>query len=212
MKKEIYIIGAGTYGEAMFELATHCGFEVAGFYDDDKKKINQLVMDVRVKGTIQYLLSQDLEDKDFAVAIGDNALRTKIMNHIREKGGNTPSLIHKSAEISKSAEIGIGVYIQPKAVIWTKVKIENDCIISPLSLICHHSIMKKGSLLSNLSSIGSNIIVGDHVFIGMGSTIMTGVKQIGSNSIIGAGSVVIHDVPPNTVVAGIPAKFIRNNK
>jgi sugar O-acyltransferase (sialic acid O-acetyltransferase NeuD family) len=212
MKREIYIIGAGSYGEAMFELATHCGFEVVGFYDDDIKKINQCVMDVKVKGTIQNLLSHDLKGNNYAVAIGNNSLRTKIMDHIREKGGNTPTLIHESSEISKYAEVGIGVYIQPKAVIWTKVKIEDDCIVSPLTLICHHSILKKGSLLSNLSTIGSNIIVEEQVFIGMGSTIMTGIKKIGKNSIIGAGSVVIRDVSPNTVVAGVPAKFIKFNK
>jgi sugar O-acyltransferase (sialic acid O-acetyltransferase NeuD family) len=212
MKREIYIIGAGSYGEAMFELATHCGFEVVGFYDDDIKKINQCVMDVKVKGTIQNLLSHDLKGNNYAVAIGNNSLRTKIMDHIRERGGITPSLIHNSAEISKYAEIGCGVYIQPKAVIWTKVKIEDDCIVSPLTLICHHSILKKGSLLSNLSTIGSNIIVEEQVFIGMGSTIMTGIKKIGKNSIIGAGSVVIRDVSPNTVVAGVPAKFIKFNK
>jgi sugar O-acyltransferase (sialic acid O-acetyltransferase NeuD family) len=209
MKKKIYIIGAGSYGEAVFELAINCGFEVAGFYDDDIKKINQYVMDVPVLGSIQQLFSQDIRDKYFAVAIGNNKIRTNIMEHIREKGGNTPTLIHNSAEISRYAEIGRGVYIQPKAVIWTKVKIEDDCIVSPLTLICHHSILKKGSLLSNLSTIGSNIIVEEQVFIGMGSTIMTGIKKIGKNSIIGAGSVVIRDVLPNTVVAGVPAKLIR---
>jgi len=212
MKREIYIIGAGSYGEAMFELATHCGFEVVGFYDDDLAKQNQLIMGVKVVGTIKDVFSQEITGNNYAVAFGNNKLRTNIMNHIRERGGITPSLIHNSAEISKYAEVGIGVYIQPKAVIWTKVKIEDDCIVSPLTLICHHSILKKGSLLSNLSTIGSNIIVEEQVFIGMGSTIMTGIKKIGKNSIIGAGSVVIRDVSPNTVVAGVPAKFIKFNK
>jgi sugar O-acyltransferase (sialic acid O-acetyltransferase NeuD family) len=212
MKRKIYIIGAGSYGEAMFELATHCGFEVVGFYDDDLAKQNQLIMGVKVVGTIKDVFSQEITGNNYAVAFGNNKLRTNIMNHIRERGGITPSLIHNSAEISKYAEVGIGVYIQPKAVIWTKVKIEDDCIVSPLTLICHHSILKKGSLLSNLSTIGSNIIVEEQVFIGMGSTIMTGIKKIGKNSIIGAGSVVIRDVSPNTVVAGVPAKFIKFNK
>jgi len=202
MKKKIYIIGAGSYGEAVFELAIHCGFEVVGFYDDDIKKINQCVMDVKVKGTIQNLLSHDLKGNNYAVAIGNNSLRTKIMDHIREKGGNTPTLIHESSEISKYAEVGIGVYIQPKAVIWTKVKIGDYCIISPLVLIAHHTIVKKACLISSGSSVGANIIVEENVLVGIGSTIMTGVNKIGANSIIGAGSTVIRDV----------AKFIKFNK
>ena len=47
----------------------------------------------------------------------------------------------------------------------------------------------------------------DNVFIGCNTTILSGVK-IGPNAIIGAGSIVTKDVPPNSVVAGNPAKVI----
>ena len=50
--------------------------------------------------------------------------------------------------------------------------------------------------------------VGNKVSIGTSSTILGGI-HIGENSIIGAGSVVINDVPPNVIVAGNPAKILR---
>ena len=212
MNKNISIIGAGFYGEAILELADNCGFKVTGFYDDNKEKRGMLILGVPILGSVDDLFTQNIEKKNFAVAIGNNNIRRNILEKIRLKGGNTPSLIHSSAEISSYTKIGKGVYIQPKSVIWTKVIIEDDCIISPLSLICHHSIMKKGSFLSNLSSIGANIIIEENVFIGMGSTIMSGITRIGANSIIGAGSVVIHDVLPNTIVTGNPARVLKNNE
>ena len=46
------------------------------------------------------------------------------------------------------------------------------------------------------------------VWIGAGSTILPGVT-VGENAVVGAGSVVTHDVEPNTIVAGNPAKLIR---
>jgi acetyltransferase-like isoleucine patch superfamily enzyme len=52
-----------------------------------------------------------------------------------------------------------------------------------------------------------SIEVGDNVFLGVNSIILPG-KKIGSNSIVGAGSVVTKDVPPGVVVAGNPAKVI----
>lgn len=52
------------------------------------------------------------------------------------------------------------------------------------------------------------IVIGKNVWIGAGTTVLPGVT-IGDNSIIGAGSVVTKDVPPNTIVAGVPAKVIR---
>lgn len=51
-------------------------------------------------------------------------------------------------------------------------------------------------------------IVEDNVSIGANSTILPGI-QIGRNSLIGAGSVVTKDVPPNSVMAGVPAKRIK---
>ena len=53
------------------------------------------------------------------------------------------------------------------------------------------------------------ITICDNVWIGGNSTILPGVT-IGKNSVVGAGSVVTKDVPPNVLVAGNPAKFIRN--
>ena len=50
--------------------------------------------------------------------------------------------------------------------------------------------------------------IGDNVFIGTNSCILGNVK-IGNNVVIAAGAVVVHDVPDNVTVAGIPAKIIK---
>ena len=52
------------------------------------------------------------------------------------------------------------------------------------------------------------IRIGRNVWIGAAATILPGVT-VGDNAIVAAGSVVSHDVPPNTIVAGVPAKVIR---
>lgn len=51
------------------------------------------------------------------------------------------------------------------------------------------------------------IVIEENCFIGVNSTIMPGTR-IGPNSIVGACSLVLHDVPPNSVVAGCPAHYI----
>ena len=53
-----------------------------------------------------------------------------------------------------------------------------------------------------------DIVVGDDVWIGYGSTIMSGV-HIGQGAVIAAGAVVTKDVPPYAIVGGVPAKVIR---
>lgn len=53
------------------------------------------------------------------------------------------------------------------------------------------------------------IVLGKNVWVGSNSTIVQGVT-IGDNAVVGAGSVVTRDVPPNTVVGGVPARFIKH--
>jgi acetyltransferase-like isoleucine patch superfamily enzyme len=55
------------------------------------------------------------------------------------------------------------------------------------------------------------VIIEDDVWIGANSTILPGVT-IGSGSIVAAGSVVTKDVPPNVIVAGVPARVIKERK
>lgn len=55
------------------------------------------------------------------------------------------------------------------------------------------------------------IIIHDNCFIGFGSTIMPGVS-IGPNAVVAARSVVTKDVPPNTVVGGVPAKVLMSTE
>jgi carbonic anhydrase/acetyltransferase-like protein (isoleucine patch superfamily) len=62
---------------------------------------------------------------------------------------------------------------------------------------------------TDLVNLVGKIVIEDNVFVGIRSIIMPGVR-IGTGSIVATGSLVTKDVEPNTVVGGIPARFICN--
>ncbi len=58
----------------------------------------------------------------------------------------------------------------------------------------------------------SPLRIGEGVWIGLRTLVLPGVTEIGSNSVLGAGSVVTHDVPPDSIVAGCPARAVSNRR
>lgn len=107
-----------------------------------------------------------------------------------------------------------GLVVGSNFVIWNNCKIDpshcwhiqiGDNVILATGV---HLLAHDGSLLRFLgySKIG-NIKIGNNVFIGERATVLPGVT-IGSNVIIGVGSVVTKDIPDNSLAAGVPAKVI----
>lgn len=92
--------------------------------------------------------------------------------------------------------------------------IGNGVDISERCMILTHGHQFMGNRMDSKLIKGTDaayptpLVIEDNVWIGAGAYIMPGVKRIGENSIISAGSIVNKEVPPNSVVAGNPAKVI----
>lgn len=67
----------------------------------------------------------------------------------------------------------------------------------------HHELRKSGEMFSFPVTLGNNVWIGSNVVINPGIT-------IGDNSVIGAGSVVTKNIPPDVVAVGVPCRVIRN--
>ncbi|MGC6426474.1 MAG: acyltransferase [Akkermansiaceae bacterium] len=87
-----------------------------------------------------------------------------------------------------------------------EIKIGESSLVGAGCLICD-SDMHEVPLLSQNAIQIAPIKIGQRVFIGANTTILKGVT-IGDGTVIGAGSVVVHDIPENVLAAGNPAKVI----
>lgn len=114
----------------------------------------------------------------------------------------TDVLIKRGMVVGNNFNRQQGCYIDPTHCYL--IEIGNDVTFSiRVVLLSHDASMKKTNGYTKLGRIK----IGNHCFIGANTTILPGV-EIGDNSIIGAGSVVVNCVPEGMVAAGCPAKVL----
>lgn len=110
------------------------------------------------------------------------------------------AFIGKNCKISSHTFICEGVHIEDNVFVGHNVTFINDKF--------PRSVNEDGSMQSEADWKVIETFVKKGASIGSSSTIMCGVT-IGENSIVGAGSVITKNVPPNVIVAGVPAKIIK---
>jgi sugar O-acyltransferase (sialic acid O-acetyltransferase NeuD family) len=209
MNRKCIIIGAGTYGQVYKEYL-QSDYEITAYYDDDSSLHGQIIDGVKIKGSIKDAIEKENNaDTSVFVPIGNNPVRIKILKEFVLNGFNTPSFIHENTIIHSSVKIGKAVYILPGTCIMPLSVIGDYTMISMGVNIAHHNIIGEGCFFSQGTNIGASINIKDQAYVGISATLMTGVKSIGADCLIGAGAVVIRDVPDKAVVAGVPAKIIK---
>lgn len=205
------IIGAGKYGEVYLTYLQEAGVDIVGFLDDNPKLIGTNVNGVPVLGGVELMkrIRQTHGVEAIYCPLGNNKLRVKFLTMAKENNLLTPNYIHPSVNISPNVTIGEGVYILLGTCIMPHTIIKNYVMISMNVSLAHHSILEEGVFLSTGCNFGASIHAHKYTYCGIASTIMTGLHELGEDCFIGAGAVVIHDVEPEAVMVGVPAKIIK---
>lgn len=134
--------------------------------------------------------------------------RLAILEFFKQLSIPTPPIIHPAASVSRSATIGEGVQILSRAIVAACATIGAGCILNHGSQVDHESQLGPGVHLAPGAVLCGCVSLGRAVMIGANATVLPRVS-VGDNTIVGAGSVVTHELPKNVVACGVPAKVIR---
>ena len=151
---------------------------------------------------ISPLLKGLTENKDYVV---EQDARNSAVPRI-EPG----AIIRDQVEIGDNAVIMMGAVINIGAEIGAGTMIDMGAILGGRAIVGKNSHVGAGAVLAGVIEPASAepVRVGDNVLIGANAVVIEGV-QIGSGSVVAAGAIVTQDVPENVVVAGVPARIIK---
>ncbi len=212
---DLVIWGAGGVGRQVTQIvedlnAVKVTWNLLGYLDDDAAKVDENIAGVRVLGDYHWLYSRS--NVYVALAIGSPSSLFKAyqkLQHIRHSCLAT--LIHPSVWQGRRGEIGEGSLIYAGTILDPDIKIGIGCLLNKGCTIGHDTVLGDFVSLAPGVNLGGSVQVGRGCYFGISSATIQGIS-IGEWSVIGAGAVVLKDLPANVTAVGVPAQVIKTRQ
>ncbi len=199
--ERVTIIGGGGHAKVLIDcIEQENKYEIAAILDDNPDLHQILNYQIRRRQEFESLPKTHL-----IIGIGNCQIRKKIAE---EFPGDYITTIHPTAIVSRYAKIGKGSHIFAGAIINAGAVIGNHVIINTGAVIEHDCTIEDWVHVSPNCALGGSVTVKQGTHLGIGSTVIQ-CLSIGKNVTVGAGAVVISDIPDHCTAVGIPAKPIK---
>lgn len=208
MKKKLYIVGAGGFGREVYGWLQDEGsllseYVFVGFLDDDDDVLSGFELGHGVVGPITGV---ELSEDDFFICgIGSVEWKKKLCQPMIDGGAHFLPLVHPTALIGRNVRLGPGVVVCPRVTLTCDIQVGAMTMINCHSTAGHDVTIGTWCTISAHCDLTGETVVEDEVFLGSGVRVIPS-KKVGRGATVGAGSVVIRDVPPSCRVFGNPAR------
>ncbi len=203
--RDLYIIGAGGCGREVLQWIKDSGTEynIIGFLDDNLEALDGFQCSHKIISKISEYIPKG--NDVFVCAIANPDIKEKITTSFMAKGAQFINIIHPTAVIAETSEIGIGVVVYPYCVISDNTEIGNFVTLNLYNSIGHDAKIGDYTTVSAHCDITGAVKIGKKVFMGTHVSIVPTVK-VQDEAVLCAGSVVMNNITKGKKVLGNPAK------
>lgn len=201
MTNGIVVLGAGGHAKVVISTLHAAGYEVAAVLDDDLTKHGSRIMGVEIIGFLTEVGS--LGYHHGVIAVGENATRKKISERVKNLEWLT--VVHPQAYVDPSVRLGEGTVVFAGAVLQSDTLVGRHVIINTGATVDHDCVLEDFVHVAPGSHLAGAVRVGEGAFLGLASGVIPGLC-VGAWSTVGAGGMVVDDVPARAKVMGIPAR------
>ncbi len=207
--KRLIIVGAGGFGRELYAWAGQhpdCGraWILDGFLDDNPDALAKFGHFAAVQPITGHKPSADAI---YLAGLGLPALKEKLVSPLIAAGAEFLTFVHPQAHLGARVKLGRGVVICPGAILSVDIEIGDFAMVNLNCTIGHDASLGPWTSLSAQCDITGHVRVADRVFMGSRASVIPE-KSVGSRAVVGAGAVVVRDVPPDVTVVGIPARIL----
>lgn len=216
--KDIVIIGAISFGKEVVALlednnSVNEEWNILGFVDD-YLEIGSEFFGYPILGTVDWLIAQS-EPIYAVIGIGSLAYREALVHRLDAVAHQItfPPLISHRATITEksSLTLGEGTVVAQGAIIAVDVSIGRFCLINHQVVVGHDSMVGNFVTLNPQTCLSGFCVLEDSVDCGA-RVVVIPKKTIGHHAVLGAGAVVISDIPPCVTVVGNPSRVVKQQE
>jgi sugar O-acyltransferase (sialic acid O-acetyltransferase NeuD family) len=153
-----------------------------------------------------FLADPDRET-DLYVAIGDTRVRRRYFDRLKGLGLTVASCIAPNAWVAEDASLGEGLFLGAGAIVGTRSRIGDNVIVNTLSSIDHDCVVGDDVQITAGVILGAHLEIGARCYFGMRSCVLPRV-EIGADSVVMAGALVVRSAPAGVMLGGSPARVI----
>jgi sugar O-acyltransferase (sialic acid O-acetyltransferase NeuD family) len=214
MTTEIIFWGATGHAKVLYELIEGTQFKLVALVDSRyvSPPFPGIPLLVGESGLDDWLSSHPTASRYAgAVAVGGDrgTDRIALRSVLERRGLEIVTLIHRTAFVARGNEVGAGTQILAGVNLCAGVSVGRSVIINTAASIDHGCSIADGVHIGPGARVAGEVRIDERAFVGVGATILPRI-HIGHDAIVGAGAVVTRDVPPGIVVAGNPARKLRD--
>jgi sugar O-acyltransferase (sialic acid O-acetyltransferase NeuD family) len=209
---ETILWGGTGHARVLHEALHGSGTRVVAIFDN--RDIPSPIADIPLfrgeSGLRAWLAARRSRDQIyFAIAIGgaNGRDRLEVFDQLYAYGLIPRTIIHSAGYVAEDASLGFGCQVLAGAIVSSHARLGNCVIVNTAASVDHDCVIASGVHIAPGARLAGEITVGECAFIGTGAVVLPR-KSIGVDAVVGAGAVVVDDVPARCTVAGNPARPI----